>query len=519
MNRHSRIPAALCAAAVLALAAACGDRDRPHPHDGAGAARDHGPPVEQATHAGAGTELFVEFPRLVVGETAEFAAHLTRLADFKPVGEGRLVVTLSGGGHPEEQGEAAVSDTPGIFRPLLAPLHSGKRRIVFRLEAPGLQAEHDIGEFAVYADAKAAAAAPPPEERPGAIRFSKEDQWRTDFAVEPASQRPVRESIAATGVLRARAGDEALVVAPAAGTIAAGGRLPKIGDPVRRGETLAFLVPRLAGERDAATLDLAVRRARLELDYATRERERLEGLLRAEAIAERRVLEARNREALARAELDAAERRAAPFQGAAGGIPLRAPIDGVVAVAQAVAGGAVGEGQTLFHIVRLERLWLEARVPEGEAARLAGPVAAEMAVDGRERPMLLEPGRNARLVGSGGVVDPVTRTVPILFEFENPDRQLRIGTAVRVRLYTGVPAGRLAVPAAAVIDDQGRPVVYVQAGGETFVRRFVETGTRDGDWLAITSGLDAGERIVTRGAYRVRLASAAPATAGRGHTH
>jgi RND family efflux transporter MFP subunit len=520
MNRlehgPARIPAALCAAAVLALAAACGDHDHPHPHGAADG--DHGPPGEQATHLAGATELFVEFPRLVRGENAEFVAHLTRLADFKPVAEGRLVVALSGGGHPEEQGETAVSDPPGIFRPELAPLHAGKRRIVFRLEAPGLRAEHDLGEFEVYADAKAAAAAPPPAERAGTIRYTKEDQWRTDFAVEATSRRPVRESIVASGLLRARAGDEAFVVAPAAGTIAAGARIPQIGEPVRRGEVLAFLVPRLAGERDAATLDLAVRRARVELDYARRERERVEALFRVEAVAERRVLEARSRESLARAELDAAERRAAPFQGAAGGIPLRAPIDGIVAVAQAAAGGGVGEGQTLFHIVRLDRLWLEARVPEGEAARLAGPVAAEIAVDGGE-PLLLEPGRNARLVGSGSVVDPVTRTVPIVFEFDNPGRRLRVGTAVRVRLYTGAPADRLAVPAAAVVDDQGQPVVYVQAGGESFVRRPVETGTRDGDWLAIAAGLEPGERIVTRGAYRVRLAAAAPATAGHGHTH
>jgi RND family efflux transporter MFP subunit len=518
MNKSSRtLGAALLAIAVLALAA-CGDHDHGpggHAHD------DHGAdtPSESVTHYTAATELFVEFPRLVQGDAAEFVAHLTTLADFRPVADGRLLVELSGGGQPEERAEAGTSATPGIFKPTITPRHAGKRRVVLRLASPQAAAVHDLGEFDVYANARAAAAAPAPVEPPGGIRFTKEDQWRIDFALATVKEQALRRSVAVTGVVRAPADAEAFVVAPAAGALSAQQRPPQVGERVRRGEVLANLVPRLAGDVDAATLALAVRRARLELDHAVRERERMEALVQAEAVAERRLIDARAREALVRAELASAEQRLAPYQGGAGGIALRAPIDGTLVAVNAAPGGGVSEGQVLFQIARLERVWIEARVPEAEAPRVARPAGADVEVDGLDAPLVLDFGRNARLVGAGGVVDPVSRTVPIRFEVTNPDGRLHIGTAVRVRLHAGDAVRALAVPAAAIVDDQGVSTVFVQRGGETFERRAVETTLRDGDRIGIARGLAEGERVVARGAADVRRAAAAPAAAGHGHNH
>jgi hypothetical protein len=59
----------------------------------------------------------------------------------------------------------------------------------------------------------------------------------------------------------------------------------------------------------------------------------------------------------------------------------------------------------------------------------------------------------------------------------------------------------------------------VQAGGEQFVRRFIEIAGRDGDLVGVTSGVATGERVVTRGAYDVQLASAASGLPAEGHVH
>src|SRR5215217_3376368 len=109
-------------ALVVAVALAASACSR-HEHDskgdrpaGAEAAHAHGGD-QSITHYTDATELFVEFPKLVQGEEAAFAAHVTRLEDFAALSEGEVTVRLSGRGHPDEAARAAVSANPGIFRP------------------------------------------------------------------------------------------------------------------------------------------------------------------------------------------------------------------------------------------------------------------------------------------------------------------------------------------------------------------------------------------------------------------
>jgi multidrug efflux pump subunit AcrA (membrane-fusion protein) len=76
----------------------------------------------------------------------------------------------------------------------------------------------------------------------------------------------------------------------------------------------------------------------------------------------------------------------------------------------------------------------------------------------------------------------------------------------------------LTVPASAVIDEEIDKVVFVQVSGESFERRTVQTGPTFGDRFSIVSGLEPGDRVVTRGAYVVKLAGALVAV-GSAHVH
>jgi multidrug efflux pump subunit AcrA (membrane-fusion protein) len=75
------------------------------------------------------------------------------------------------------------------------------------------------------------------------------------------------------------------------------------------------------------------------------------------------------------------------------------------------------------------------------------------------------------------------------------------------------------VPESALVDDGGRPVVFVQTGGESFERRPVTLGERQGGNVQITAGIASGERVVTRGAYLIRLASMSTQVPAHGHVH
>lgn len=514
-------------AAMLALALMTSACNRPQ-HDGHAAHAEAAAPDEEApqaiTHFSDKAELFVEFVRLAAGRESVFAAHMTTLADFKPVTAGSMTVTLSGGNQPDETFSIEAPARPGIFRPAVTPRHAGQRKLVVRLQAPGLVSVHDLGTVMVYAGKAAAlkAQAAEPDEAPGSISYLKEQQWVTDYALAQAEKRSLRTSVAATGTLRAPASHDAQLTAVAAGQVLAAGGFPRVGSRVKQGEVLAHLVPRLGGEADFATLDVAAQKARIAFQSATRERERLEALYKQEAVPERRVIAARSEERLAKAELSGAERRAGMYRqgtAASGGIAVRAPIAGTIAAVSVAPGGYINEGQPLLHIVDASRLWLELRVAETDLGRIGQPDAASFTVEGFDGAFDVSTRSGARVVGFGNVIDPVSRTTPLTFEFPNPDQRLRIGAAVRASIYAGNAAAVIAVPASALVDDNGQSVVYVQRGGEAFERRAVQTGMRDGDWVEIRSGIGAGERVVSKGAYQVRLASTGSGAGGEGHVH
>ncbi len=484
--------------------------------------------VASSTHFGGATQLFVEFEPLVAGRETRMAAHLTRLADWKPLGEGKVTVVLSDGSR-EERFEVGGPATPGIFRPAPRPATAGKRRLSIAVSSPAVSDVHDLGEVVVHASPEAAAkeAAPEPE-RSGQIAFLMEQQWRTDFAVAAAEERVLRPAVAANGVLRARSDGEARLVAPVTGRlVSTGAAFPHVGLEVRKDQVLAAIAPRLGTEADPATLEAAASQARVRLELARKERERLEALLALQAVPERRVAEARAAETLAQAESDAASRRLAQYQGtqrttgegASGKVELRSPVPGVVASVSAAPGAFVEEGKELFHVVDPDRLWLDVQVPEAEIGRMGKPSGAWFEVHGFDRPFTVDPKAGGRLVAFGGVVDPQTRTTPLIFEVPNPGRALRVGMFARAHVLTGQAVSGLAVPATAVVDDGKQEVAFVLVSGEAFERRPLRLGIRDGDWIQVLDGLSPGERVVSRGAWQVRLAAAAGAIPASGHVH
>jgi RND family efflux transporter MFP subunit len=519
--------------AVLAVAG-CNGHTHEHQESTAGSAHEDltaERPVRSITHFTEATELFVEFPALVVGAPSPFAAHVTMLGEFKPLSSGRLEVVLSGGGAPEERFAAAEPQVPGIFRPEAEPLHAGERDLaVIVTSSDGGEDRHVLGRVAVYSSVADAAAAARGDAvaQSSTIPFVKEQQWQTEFQTESARTHSLRPSVLVHGSVRARAAGEALITSPLAGRLlSVGAEFPHLGSEVRRDQVLAVIAPSLSIDADHASLELGVRQGEIRRDHARSERERLEALYQQQAVPERRVIEARHEAAEAEAAMVAARKRLEQFAGTqrtdAGGagarVDVRAPIDGVVAEVLATPGAFVETGSDLFHVVDPRVLWLEVRVPEAEIGAVQRPTGAWFEVDGFEQPFEVTEASGARLVAFGGVLDPETRTAPLIFEFPNRDGRLRIGMFARVRVLTGGVRTALAVPRSAIVDDRGRDTLFVQAGGESFERRTVTLGARDGELVEVISGLQPGERIVTRGAYSVLLAGSSGAAPAHGHAH
>lgn len=523
--KHLKISTLSAAVLAVFLLSACGEKSAAKDDHGAkasakktadGHADDHAESGEKLTHFSDKSELFVEFPALVVGQPATFVAHFTWLADFKPVTKGRLTVVLAGGVAPEERFAIDAPSVPGIYKPVVTPKTVGKRELTLIVETDQGVLTHELGPVDVFADPKAALAGHDEHEDAG-ISFTKEQQWKIDFATVEAIKGIAHESVAATGTVRAQPDGEALLAAPVAGLVRTAGSFPHVGQAVQKGQVLAYLAPRLGGETDHVTLEAAAAKARVALEQARRERERMESLFKDEAVAEKRLFEARANENMAAAEHDAARQRLGQLGDGSGGIALRAPINGVVADVSVAPGAFVAEGAPLIHIANTGKLWLEARVPESDIGRLGVPSGVWFALDGFASSFTIETGKNGRLVAVGSVVDAATRTVPVTFEFANPGRALPLGMTAKVKLFAGGSREGILVPASAVQDESGTQVVYVQIGGESFERRLVQVGTRDGEHVEIKAGLEAGQRVVSKGAYLIRLSSSKSGPSGHAH--
>src|SRR5262245_16373364 len=115
-------------------------------------------------------------------------------------------------------------------------------------------------------------------------------------------------------------------------------------------------------------------------------------------------------------------------------------------------------------------------------------------------------------------VDPVTRSVTVRAELPNPDRSLRPGMLLSVRLYQA-PRTAIVVPEIAVIQVGSDAFIYRVAEDQTASRVKVALGARRRGEVEISSGLAAGDTIVTEGAVKLRdgsrVAPAAPAAAGK----
>jgi RND family efflux transporter MFP subunit len=393
---------------------------------------------------------------------------------------------------------------------------------VIVLRASGVNDEHRVGQVRVHVNAEAARAAAPAggEETPG-ISFLKEQQWALDFGTAVVTEQSVRESIRVPARVEPRPGGAADVVAPI------DGRLTRVlevalGTPVSRGQELARLLPPPSTPGDLPQLQRAHAEAQTAFALATRDRERAERLTSAGAAPQKRLDEARAAEEQAKARLAAAEASLAQFQSArAGGATtaeglfiVRAPVSGVIAHRDATTGANVTLGTILFRVVDASQVHVVGQVPEGEAARVRLVSGAEIEVPG-------QPGRlpAGRLASVGQVLDRESRTLPIIFAFDNRILRLPVGQTVFLHLLMNTTARRPVVPATALVDDAGRPIVFVQRAGETFERRAVTLGARAGDLVQITDGVKAGERVVTKGAYLVRLASLSTSVPAHGHVH
>jgi cobalt-zinc-cadmium efflux system membrane fusion protein len=285
-------------------------------------------------------------------------------------------------------------------------------------------------------------------------------------------------------------GARVAVAAPFAGMIREVRVQP--GQQVTRGQVLATMV-----SREALVLAGDLARAEAHGRMTGAEAARMTTLAREGVVAGARADSAQAADA--EAAINAREARRLLARAGAdsdGTVRLLAPISGRVASMTAEAGAPV-DGMTAPFVIEADgSRWLMLQLPE----RLGGMVRPSMAVMTRD-------GRRGRLETVAGAIDPATRAFAARARLEDGGSGLTGGRLLTVSLLAPAAADAVAVPAAAVVQEDGADQVFVWTP-KGFAARQVSRAPGSGDVAVIVAGLKPGEVVATSNLPELRATAA-----------
>lgn len=322
----------------------------------------------------------------------------------------------------------------------------------------------------------------PSRQADGSVFVPKAAQRIWGIRTEPATAAAWPVSVELNGHVVADPTFSGRVQSSQAGRIEAGGRgLPHLGLKVAKGEILAWLTP-VAGslERGGSQAQLAEVSAQGELAE-----KRLARLSQLEGVVPQREIEAARTEVRAFAERKAALSAALHTREA-----LRAPVTGIVSAINVSVGQVVDARETLFEIVNPDRLWIEATAYD---PALPGNLAAASASGADGKPF--------QLVYLGSAAQLKEHALLMQFRIVPPAPPLTVAQPVRVAAQTRQKVNAVAVPRDAVVRNTGSDTfVWLHTSAERFIPRRVRVQPLDAARVAVTEGIQPGERVVTVGA-------------------
>jgi len=176
---------------------------------------------------------------------------------------------------------------------------------------------------------------------------------------------------------------------------------------------------------------------------------------------------------------------------------IRAPFAGRLVAKDVEAGEQIAPGMPLTAVVDLSSILIRSSVAEKDAARVAPGMPVDVFI-----PAIGETHFAGRVRALGARSHRATRSYPIEIEIPNTDGRLLSGMAARAAVIIEEREGVITVPAPAIVEQYGAPVVFVVREGRA-ERRDVALGPRAGDRVVVESGLAAGEALIVRGQWSV----------------
>jgi membrane fusion protein, multidrug efflux system len=274
----------------------------------------------------------------------------------------------------------------------------------------------------------------------------------------------------------------------------------KDGATVKRGDLLVTIDPRpYQAQLDSAEAGLSRNQAELEL--ARLEFGRVQALLAADSISQQDHDARKSAVAVSEAQVRLSKAAVDTAKLNLDYCFIRSPIDGRAGQRLVDLGNVVnpGPGTGLLVIQRLDPMYADFTIPEKDLTSVQRAIAAGQARAEVRLPDEPDSPREGTLTFLDNAVQDGTGTVKLRATIANGDWRFWPGRFVKVRLVLGTQKGAVLVPASATQTSAKGPFVYVVKDDSTAELRPVTVGQRQGDLVAVASGLKGGERVVTAG--------------------
>jgi membrane fusion protein (multidrug efflux system) len=267
------------------------------------------------------------------------------------------------------------------------------------------------------------------------------------------------------------------------------------GQSVKEGQVLVTLNTQ---QEQAQLAALDAQRELAVLNY-----DRMKGLVSTGAVS-------RAEYDLASTEQKASEARVGEIRATIARKTIRAPFSGVLGLRQVNLGQYLDGGAPVVSLQSLDPIYVNFGVPQQDVAQMQ--VGRQVQISAADAGIEI----TGRVTAVDSVVDPATRNVQVQATVRNPKGRLRPGMFGQIQVALGTSSTVIALPAPAISYAPYGDSVFVVTdlkgeNGQTYKgvrQQFVKLGGSRGDQVAVVSGIEPGEEVVTSGVFKLRNGAA-----------
>ena len=337
------------------------------------------------------------------------------------------------------------------------------------------------------------------------IIFPKAQAAKTTFEVREIQPASFNQVVKTTGRVLAAPGDEAVIVATSNGVVSFSSNKLTEGTKVQKGQSLFQISSKDIAEGDYYT------KVKATYEAAKASYDRAEALVKDKIISQKEFESTKLEFENAKTAYDAVSNNKT-----AKGVSVNAPINGHMKNILVKEGEYITVGQPLATVSQNQRLVLRAEVSQRYYNAMQSVKSANFKTPYDNKVYSLED-LNGRLLSFGKTSNENSFFIPVSFEFDNKGEVIP-GSFVEVYLISSPIENTLSIPVSALTNEMGIYYVYVQIDEEGYRKQEVALGANNGKEVQIIKGLHPGDRVVTQGAYQVKMASASGAIP-HGHSH